>query len=1267
MRVMTLHVLSAGDGYTYYTNEVATGDIKREQGRELGDYYTADGNPPGVWMGGGIDLLGVRGTVSEDQMRALFGEGLHPNADAMIAAAQEAGATVEQAQEAAKLGRSFYAYNMGGPTLAGRITEGYDAFARMNHREPDANERRLIRVREGAQAFREAKGRQPADKEELGRFITAATRPTQQAVAGFDMVFSPPKSVSTLWALGDERTRKAVEAAHEKAIADTIAYMEREAVATRAGRNGVAQIEVEGGLIATRFRHYDSRNGDPQLHDHVVVANKVKGSDGKWRTLDSKLLHRMNVPSSEVYNQAVIAETCRALGVAAEEREVTPGKRPVLEIAGVDHRLTEGFSSRSVDIKARVAELEQEYREKHGRGPNEAARIKLAQQATLDTRPAKEQHRSLEALSAGWRHQATQLTDQATVDGLLASARQAARAQRAEIGERESFDAAEAAQLVVDTVSEHRAVWGTHHLEAEARRWVSAHAPRIDMPADAVEQITRRAVTDASLTITPPPAHKAFQPLIRTNGDSIYDDKGRTLHTSRTILTAEDMLLDAARDRTFSPVLRETFEKIAVEHGQRLDAGQRALAREFACSPSRLVVGSGPAGAGKTTALKVAARAVEAQGGRMVGLAPSAAAAAVMRDAIGIRAITIDKLLVGKGTLAELNQATTLPEGTGLRAGDVVVVDEAGMAGTVKLAKLTRLAELAGAHIRLIGDDRQLHAVEAGGALRLIEREVGAVHLESVHRFTNPDEAAASLLLRDPARTGDPFAWYLDQGRVQGGDREHMTQAVFTAWQTDTNAGRETIMLAGNNATVRELNARAQAYRIATGEVYGDDTTALRDGLTAHVGDRIVTRTNDATLPVNRGLDMVKNGDLWTVTSVNADGSLSVTHDGHGGSVTLPAAYVAASTELGYASTVHRAQGMTVDSAHVLADRMTSREAAYVALTRGREDNRIYLETGDAEPVAQVLAQIAAHSDPDQSAHDTIRDEHARVHNIVTLSDQYGDVAARANDVRFHDVAVRALGEEVAQTIVDADSWPALATALTHAEKAGYDPVATLRSAHAQREIDSAEDVPAVLHWRIETVLDARGPRPEGTAAAATTPAVPEWIADPRPLTGPGLPEEWQTHLQERYDHLAELFVQRGEAVAADKPAWSAQLGDIPVDEQRRAEWVRLAAEVDTFRARYQVPDTEDAAIPGPYRAGHVGRDLAARVTASHKSDELRQHAAQRRDTAEQQRTLDQAQATRERLNKAIEDRAREEQQRQHPTPHPDQPTGPTHTRGPRL
>ena len=167
--MMTMHVLSAGDGYTYYTSEVATGDERRDHDRELGDYYTADGNPPGRWMGGGAAILGVSGTVAEEQMKALFGEGLHPDADRIIADALREGKTGKQAQEAAKLGRSYYVYKADENSLQGRIQAGYATFQRIQGHEPNTEERRLIRSREGAQAFRDAKGREPADKEELGR------------------------------------------------------------------------------------------------------------------------------------------------------------------------------------------------------------------------------------------------------------------------------------------------------------------------------------------------------------------------------------------------------------------------------------------------------------------------------------------------------------------------------------------------------------------------------------------------------------------------------------------------------------------------------------------------------------------------------------------------------------------------------------------------------------------------------------------------------------------------------------------------------------------------------------------------------------------------------------------------------------------------------------------------------------------------------------------------------------------------------------------
>ena len=1209
---MTLHKLSAGDGYAYYTSETATGDVKREQGRELGDYYTADGNPPGVWFGSGLAALGVSGTVTEDQMKALFGEGLHPNAEQIITDAQSAGKSVEEATDAAKLGSSYYAYGTGGTDLSSAIDEGYARFQRTEHREPDVNERRAIRTREGAQAFRQAKGRQPADKEELGRYITAATRPTRQAVAGFDLVFSPSKSVSTLWALGDDETRKAIEQAQDAAIADTVGYLEREAIATRSGKNGVAQIDVEGGIVATKFRHYDSRNGDPQIHDHLVVANKVKGSDGKWRTIDSKLLHRQGVAASEFYNSRVMERVSDALGVATELREVTPGKRPVVEIAGVDDRLTKGFSTRSADIRKTLAALEKDYRRDHGRQPNQAARIKLAQQATLDTRPAKEHARSLSALRDVWQARAVEVVGRDGIADMFNAIRDAAqRASDAssDIDEPQPLDVEAASQQVVDTVSEHHATWGPHMIEAEARRYVqAARIAGVDVPEGAVETITRHALDTDSVSVTPPATHGAFQPLTRKDGESIYVHKGRAIYTSAGILAAEDRLIDAARTRTVAPVGLAEFDRTAAEHTGPLDDGQRNLAREFTTSDRLVLVGTGPAGAGKTTALALAARATEQAGSRMIGLAPSAAAAGVFKEAVGVDANTIHGFLKAYELHGDATPESEHPEAMKIRPGDVIVVDEAGMAGTRNLAKVVDVAEAHGAHVRLIGDSRQLDAVESGGALRLLEREVGSVQLDTIHRFRNADgtvnraEADASEELRDPATTGDPFTWYVDQGRVVGGDVDRMTGEVFAAWQADTNAGKRSVMLAQQNATVSDLNARAQVFRISEGAVTGREAADLRDGLRAHRGDTIVTRQNDSRLRTDRGRDRVKNNDLWTVDKVNRDGSLSVTHDGHGGRITLPADYVRDHVELGYASTVHRAQGLTADTSHVLADSSTSRSLAYVAMTRGKESNRLYVEVDDAQPVSDVLGQIANNSEGMMSANETIRAEQARVDDLVTLVDEYRDVTERADEVRFEKITRTAVGPEAAQQLREDEGWGALQASLRGAERASYDPADALYQAWEKDTLENARNKPAVLASRIQD--DVRAYLSE-FGAAEHDDRVPAWIVDRGALDSHHTDPAWREHLAERYDYLAVRLEERGATIAAEHPEWAQQLGDVPADADRRADWNKLAAEVDAFRGRYAIEEATPDAIPNQYRERAIGAELQQRVTAMHKSAAL--------------------------------------------------------------
>jgi len=1235
---MTLHKLSAGDGYAYYTSETATGDAKREQGRELGDYYTADGNPPGVWFGSGLAALGVSGTVTEEQMKALYGEGLHPNAEQIITDAQAAGKGVEEATEAAKLGSSYYAYGTGGSDLSAAIEEGYARFQRTEHREPDVNERRAIRVREGAQAFRQAKGRQPADKEELGRYITAATRPTRQAVAGFDLVFSPAKSVSTLWALGDTDTRKAIEQAQDAAIADTVAYLELEAIATRAGKNGVAQIDVDGGIVATKFRHYDSRNGDPQLHDHLVIANKVKGSDGKWRTIDSKLLHRQGVAASEFYNARVMERVSDALGVATELREVTAGKRPVVEIAGVDDRLTKGFSTRSTEIRKTLRALEKDYRRDHGRQPDQAARIKLAQQATLETRPAKEHARSLASLRETWQTRAAEVIGAQGIADMFAAVRTAAE-RDAGTDDAQPLDVESASRQVVDTVSEHHATWGPHMIEAEARRYVqAARIAGVDVPEGAVETITRHALDTDSVSVTPPAPHGAFQPLTRQDGESIYVHKGRAVYTSAGILAAEDRLIDAARTRTLAPVSVAEFDRTAAEHTGPIDDGQRNLAREFTTSDRLVLVGTGPAGAGKTTALALAARATEQAGSRMIGLAPSAAAADVFKDAVGVEANTIHGFLKAYELHGDATPESEHPAGMKLRAGDVVVVDEAGMAGTRNLARVVDIAEAHGAHVRLIGDSRQLDAVESGGALRLLEREVGSVQLDTIHRFRNADgtvnqaEADASERLRDPATTGDPFAWYVDEGRVVGGDVDRMTGEVFAAWQADTSAGKRSVMLAQQNATVAELNARAQAFRISEGAVTGREAADLRDGLRAHRGDTIVTRQNDSRLRTDRGRDRVKNNDLWTVDKVNRDGSLSVTHEGHGGRITLPAEYVREHVELGYASTVHRAQGLTADTSHVLADASTSRSLAYVAMTRGKESNRLYVEVDDAQPVSDVLGQIANHSEGMMSANETIRAEQARVDDLVTLVDQYRDVSERADEVRFEKITRTAVGAEAAQQLRDDEGWGALRASLRGAERAGYDPADALYQAWEKDTLDNARNKPAVLAARVQD--DVRAYTTEfGTADRDDR--VPTWLVDRGALDSQHTDPAWREHLAERYEYIAVRMEERGATIAVEQPEWSKQLGAVPADAERRSEWNRLAAEVDAFRGRYAIEEATPEAIPNQYQERAIGAELQQRVTAMHKSAALIKEPPA--DQATRARVAEQAAAAAQRAREAAQ------------------------------
>lgn len=1054
--MMTLHRLSAGDGYAYYTQEVASADELRRGGRELGDYYTVEGMPPGQWVGHSQELLGVSGEVTEAQMKALFGEGLHPEADARIAA----GESVQDVQ----LGARYKRVSKPDTEFTRRLADELARYERLNHRPATGTDKREIRGRVGGQLFREMHGRDASSGQELGQFMSRQSRPKQQAVAGFDLVFAPSKSVSLLWALGGDEAREAVEAAHEDAIRHTLAYVENEALYTRRGRNGVRQIDVDGGLVATKFRHYDSRTGDPQLHDHVVVANKVRGADGKWSTIDSRTLHKMAVSASETYNARVIEQVCDRLGVSAVERSVG-GSETVLEIDGISDDAIARASGRRASVTQRLEVLTAEFEERHGRAPDTKQRTQLAQQATLETRPKKKDARRLSDLVSQWQSEYRGDVGMPLGPDLLAHVRAAAQSRQSRP---EVVDPEAVASSVVHVLSGKRSTWQVAHVRAEAIRQLARLRPGAQMPEQTVEQVVQAATQRHSLSMSAPRVLTPNLPeFTRADGTSQFVRAEAEVFTSQEVIDAEHDVLAAAQRVIVPQVSPAVFDQTAAAHVGPLSESQRELAREFTCGEHLFSVGIGPAGAGKTTSLRLMADAVRAADREVFAVAPTAAAASVMGAEIQAEATTLDAFLMDqKGR----------PGPSRLSPGDVVLVDEVGMVSTPQLAALLRQAQQTGAVVRGIGDDRQLAAVGAGGALRLVSHQVGATRLDEVHRFRTEGEAAASTALREPSGTAadDPWAWYIDHDRVVAGDEDVMLSAALRAWDEDTTAGKTALLVAADNPAVDELNRRAQALRAAHGQI---DTTGpaatLRDGAQAWVGDRIVTRHNDRRRQVNQGKDFVKNGDEWEVTGVADDGAAVLRHASHGGTLALEPEYMAQHTQLAYASTVHRAQGSTVDTAHAVLTDRTDRAAAYVAVSRGRESNHVYLPLNEDQTRDDVLEAITAAYDRDLPAHEAVIEQTHATTSLAEMATMYDELDSTAFNQRMQATARQRLGTDEAAPLLDSDAWEAVVANLRTAQNHGLNAGTILEQSWRQHGLSDADDVGAVMAWRIEHRTDS--------------------------------------------------------------------------------------------------------------------------------------------------------------------------------------------------
>ncbi len=654
-----------------------------------------------------------------------------------------------------------------------------------------------------------------------------------KAVSGFDATFSAPKSLSVWWALtGDHRLLEA----HDIAVTAALDHLERFGSTTRIRSNGGRLHPDTNGLTMATFRQTTSRADDPQIHTHAVISAKVQTADGRWLALDARYLKRHQRMLGGLYQSVLRAELTNRLGV--EWRPIVNGQA---EIAGLPDELLTVFSKRSADIDEALADKLDDFRTREGREPSRWERAALTREASADTRSRKSGNGHAD-LTTRWENEATAVGW--TAELLDASIDEAAAA--AHLDPSDQLIVAD----VVDAVSQQRSSWTRADvLQAICDRQRPVAQQSGHRWAATLERATDHVINQ--LVDLDPPGHTTLR---QSDGRSVWIEPTAPRFTSETVLTQEESILTWAMAAQADPPTPST-----TINGDGLDPLQAAAAAAVA-GGDRLVLVIGPAGAGKTRMLKAAADDLSAHGRVVFAVAPTAKAARTVERDTGIRADTVAKLLHEH----QRTDRPPLPEFQ-LPAGTTLVVDEAGMLSTPALHQVVTLADRNHWRVALIGDPRQLQGVGRGGLLAELCANGRVEQLETLHRFTHPWEAAASLQLR----AGDPRALdpYEAHGRIVAGTLDTHLDRLATAWIDHQTTGRSIAIVATTNDHVDAINQAVQTARRNAGHLDADRTTRIAGDETAGVGDVVATRHNDRRLVTTSG-EPVRNRDTWTVSAI---------------------------------------------------------------------------------------------------------------------------------------------------------------------------------------------------------------------------------------------------------------------------------------------------------------------------------------------------------------------------------------------------------------
>lgn len=712
---------------------------------------------------------------------------------------------------------------------------------------------------------------------------------------GWDGTYSAPKSVSVAWALADPEMQQKIVQAHDQAVRAALAYLEKKAFSSR-DRNGESPLQ---GIIAATFQHSTSRELDPQLHTHCAIANLGLRQDGSVCALD--LDSRFKFASGSIY-RCELANSLQALGLEVER----DGKS--FKLSAVPDNLCKQFSKRRQQIES--------YLDEHGYESAKAANV-----AALATRKAKESpNRGI--LREQWQREAEQAGySQEAIKQMLTPGQPIKR-------DRPQLDIS----AIISGLTQNESFFTRQQLEAAIAIEYQGICGAAEIPI-----IIEKALKDGL-------SRQEQDGLVKLDGRSDQQKSRRKteIYTTREMLQLEREALDFAERgkndrRHMVPVDAKLLEGLQEE--------QAKAVVQITQNSSGVACVRGLAGTGKSHLLGRARQAWEEKKFEVIGAALAGKAADSLESGSQIKSQTLHSLL------SELDLGSRV-----LSEKSVVVLDEAGMVGTRQMHRLIAHAKKSGAKLVLVGDERQLQSIEAGGLFKGISERIGFAELSDIRRQKSlEDRATIKKLLAGEAEEVIERLSEAGQLRIERDDQvaERMVQDWLET--RDPSKPGESLMLAGTRAEVRTLNMIARAKLVEAGQLHSEVTISSEKGEKSFfVSERVCFGRNSRSLNVKNG--QLGTLESWSLHPRTGAMELSVRMDG-GEIVTFdPARY--GHIDQGYALSVHRSQGVTADKVSVLVnEQISDLQWSGVAISRHRERLRVFVPQSMEEGLSRGIGR----------------------------------------------------------------------------------------------------------------------------------------------------------------------------------------------------------------------------------------------------------------------------------------------------------------------